>query len=61
MIADHIEPLVIEYYSTGRINLQNMRSLGAVQAQCPTCSSAQGAALRSYSIGVNRYLTEWVE
>jgi RHS repeat-associated protein len=49
MFADHILPLVVEYYSTGRINLQRMRSLKSVQPQCPTCSAKQGGRLRAYS------------
>jgi RHS repeat-associated protein len=47
--ADHIDPLVKEYYRTGGIDLQRMRSLEAVQPQCPTCSARQGAELSRYS------------
>lgn len=46
--ADHITPLVREYYSTGTINLQRMRSLDAVQPQCPMCSNIQGGQLSVY-------------
>jgi RHS repeat-associated protein len=49
-VADHKTPLVKEYYETGTIDKQNMRSLDAVQPQCPTCSAQQGAAMRSYSM-----------
>lgn len=44
-VADHIDPLVKEYYRTGTIDLQRMRSIEAVQPQCPTCSARQGADL----------------
>ena len=47
--ADHKKPLVEEYYETGTIDKGNMRSLDAVQTQCPTCSSRQGAELSRYS------------
>ena len=50
MVADHKTPLVKEYYQTGTIDKQNMRSANAVQAQCPTCSARQGAELQRYSI-----------
>jgi len=48
--ADHKKPLVEEYYETGTIDRDRMRSLGAVQPQCPSCSASQGGRLRQYSI-----------
>jgi hypothetical protein len=48
-VADHIDPLVKEYYRTGTIDLQRMRSIDAVQSQCPTCSAGQGAHLSRFS------------
>jgi RHS repeat-associated protein len=48
-IADHKTPLVKEYYETGTIDKTNMRSLDAVQPQCPTCSAKQGAEMSRYS------------
>jgi hypothetical protein len=48
MNADHRIPLVKEHYSTGSINLQRMRSIEAIQPQCPACSNIQGGQLRSY-------------
>ena len=47
--ADHKTPLAVEYYSTGQIDKQKMKSLDAVQPQCATCSNKQGAALKVYS------------
>lgn len=48
-VADHKKPLVEEYYETGTIDIQRMRSSEAVQPQCPTCSAAQGGAMCQYS------------
>ncbi len=47
--ADHIEPLVTEYYRTGTIDLAKMRSVEAVQPQCATCSARQGGFLSGFS------------
>ena len=49
-VADHIDPLVKEYYRTGSIDPNRMKSLDAVQPQCPTCSARQGAVLSRFSI-----------
>ncbi|HEX4875622.1 MAG TPA: hypothetical protein VFV31_03060, partial [Chitinophagaceae bacterium] len=49
MVADHKTPLVKEYYQTGTINKERMKSTTAVQPHCPTCSAKQGAQLRKYS------------
>ncbi len=48
-VADHKQPLVKEHYETGHIDTSRMRSLDAVQPQCPTCSGRQGAELSRYS------------
>lgn len=48
-VADHIDPLVKEYYRTGSIDLGRMRSLDAVQPQCPACSASQGGTLSWFS------------
>ena len=47
--ADHKDPLVKEYYESGTIDLTKMRSLNAVQPQCPACSNIQGGELSQYS------------
>ena len=49
MNADHKQPLVKEHYETGSIDTTRMRQTDAVQPQCPTCSSKQGADLSRYS------------
>lgn len=48
-VADHITPLVQEWYETGQINTEFMHSLEAVQPQCPACSALQGGQLSWYS------------
>jgi RHS repeat-associated protein len=47
--ADHIQPLVKEYYQTGTIDRVRMRSIESVQPQCPSCSNIQGGNLSNYS------------
>jgi hypothetical protein len=49
MVADHKNPLVKEYYKTGKIDKKRMRDIKSVQPQCPTCSAKQGARLSRYS------------
>nr|WP_269746280.1 polymorphic toxin type 10 domain-containing protein [Leptospira kirschneri] len=49
-IADHKNPLVKEYYETGTIDKAKMKSIDAVQPQCPTCSVKQGVEMRKYSM-----------
>lgn len=40
-VADHITPLVREWYGTGTIDTEFMHSLEAVQPQCPVCSASR--------------------
>jgi hypothetical protein len=49
MYVNHIEPLVQEYYRTGTIDTDRMRSPDAVNAHCPTCSARQGGILANFS------------
>jgi RHS repeat-associated protein len=48
-VADHKEPLVVEHYRTGTIDVEKQSSLEAVQAHCPTCSAVQGGQLSWFS------------
>ena len=48
-IAGHKKALVKEYYETGGINKEEMRSLDAAQPECPTCSAKEGAEMSQYS------------
>jgi len=45
MIADHIIPLVTQWFSSFKINMTWANSLEAVQPQCPECSNSQGGIL----------------
>ncbi len=47
--ADHKDALVKEYYRTGKIDLQKMKSVEAVQPHCSVCSARQGAEMSRYS------------
>ena len=49
MFAGHKQALVVEYYTTGTIDMQRARSLDAVQAECPGCSGRGGSRLSIYS------------
>lgn len=44
-VADHIDPLVVQYYRTGSVNVSQQSSLEAVQPHCPSCSASQGGQL----------------
>ena len=48
-VADHIDPLVMEYYSTGTIDISAAKRLDAVQPQCPGCSVEQGGRMSYFS------------
>ncbi len=47
--AGHKKALVEEQYETGTINRDRMRSVDAVQPECPTCSNREGAEMSRYS------------
>jgi RHS repeat-associated protein len=47
--ADHKEPLVKEYYRTGKIDKGNMHDPNSVQPQCQQCSNQQGGWLSNFS------------
>ncbi len=40
--GSHLDPLAQGHYHTGSIDVVRMRSLDAVQPQCPTCAASQG-------------------
>jgi hypothetical protein len=56
MNANHIDPLVVQYYRTGAIDTASMRSVEAVNAHCPTCSARQGGLLSNYSKSMKQRL-----
>ncbi|MFI9384809.1 polymorphic toxin-type HINT domain-containing protein [Kutzneria sp. NPDC052558] len=49
MHADHIVPLVVEWYNNFKINLTKAKSLDAVQPQCRACSGDQGSRMAQYA------------
>lgn len=55
-VAGHKEALVKEYHQTGSIDKEKMRSLDAVQSECPTCSAREGAEMSRYSREMNGQL-----
>ena len=56
MFADHKTPLVTQYYTTGKIDVQAARSTSAVQPQCASCSAKQGGILSAFSKTVKSIL-----
>jgi RHS repeat-associated protein len=48
-IAGHKKALVEEYYETGTIDKVRMRRTDAVQPECQTCSSREGAEMSRFS------------
>ena len=48
-VADHKDPLVVEYWRTGKNDLAHQRSVNAVQPHCPTCSRKQGGYMSAFS------------
>ncbi|MES2354411.1 MAG: hypothetical protein V4568_08395 [Pseudomonadota bacterium] len=48
-VADHIDPLVVEYYRTGSVNVAKQSSTSAVQPHCPACSASQGGQLSAFA------------
>ena len=57
-VAGHKKALVEEYYETGSIDKQRMRSVDAVQSECPTCSAREGASMAKYSREKKRELNQ---
>jgi hypothetical protein len=56
MYADHKYLLVQEYYETGKIDTDRMRTKDALQPQCPSCSAQQGGYLSHYSRAIRELL-----
>lgn len=47
-VADHIDPLVVEFYRDGTNDIEKQRQVESVQPHCPTCSSSQGGQLGNF-------------
>ncbi|MGY4495844.1 two-partner secretion domain-containing protein [Pseudomonas sp. TE3610] len=55
-VADHIDPLVVQYYRDGAVDVAAQKSVEAVQPHCPACSAAQGGQLSAFSRAMKKYL-----
>ena len=47
-VADHIDPLVVQHYREGAVNIEQQSSVSAVQPHCPSCSASQGGQLGAF-------------
>ena len=54
-IADHVDPLVVQYYRDGSVNVGQQSSVDAVQAHCPACSASQGGQLSAFSKAMKQF------
>jgi RHS repeat-associated protein len=48
-VADHKDPLVVQHYREGKVNVEQQRQVDAVQPHCQTCSARQGGMLSNFS------------
>jgi filamentous hemagglutinin len=48
-VADHKDPLVVQHYREGKVNVEQQRQVEAVQPHCQTCSARQGGMLSNFS------------
>lgn len=55
-IADHKDPLVVQYYRDGAIDYEKQKKIDAVQPHCPKCSSTQGGQLSAFSRRMKRII-----
>ncbi|MBB3261082.1 hypothetical protein F4827_005990 [Paraburkholderia bannensis] len=54
-VADHIDPLVVQYYRDGAVDVPAQSSVDAVQPHCPTCSAVQGGQLGAFGKMMRNY------
>ena len=55
-VADHIDPLSVEYYRTGKVDVMHQSSTKAVQPHCPGCSNKQGGQLSAFARRMKKLL-----
>jgi hypothetical protein len=48
-VADHIDPLSVQHYRDGAVDIAKQTKLEAVQPHCPDCSAKQGGFLSAFS------------
>jgi hypothetical protein len=56
MVADHICPLSVEWWLTGRIDAVAQRRVSAVQPHCRACSARQGGIASAFSAAMRAAL-----
>lgn len=54
-VADHIDPLVVQYYRDGAVDVSAQRCIDAVQPHCPTCSAIQGGQLGAFGRAMKNF------
>lgn len=54
-VADHKDPLVVQYYRDGSVNVPAQRAVDAVQPHCPTCSATQGGQLGAFGKAMREF------
>lgn len=55
-VADHKDPLVVQYFREGKVDVKKQSQLDAVQPHCPSCSASQGGQLGAFSKKMNNEL-----
>jgi hypothetical protein len=49
MVADHIDPLVVEHYRAEASDVVKQTQVFSVQSHCPSCSKTQGGQASAFS------------
>jgi YD repeat-containing protein len=57
-VADHKDPLVVQHYRDGEVDIPQQRTLEAVQPHCPSCSSTQGGHLGAFGKEMKKAVLE---
>ncbi|WP_198414546.1 RHS repeat domain-containing protein [Chromobacterium phragmitis] len=55
-VADHVDPLAVEYYRTGKNDVTHQTSTASVQAHCLKCSSKQGGRASAFTRAMKKKL-----
>jgi len=57
-VADHKDPLVVQHYRDGKVDVDAQRQVDAVQPHCPTCSAQQGGQLGGFGKKMKQQVQE---
>ena len=55
-VADHVDPLSVQHYREGAVNIVEQARVSAVQPHCPDCSNLQGGLLSAFVARMNAML-----